>query len=239
MSAIKHLSFIYFILILLGLSSCVSRKKYKVLQGELSLKEENFKKERTQYLSLNDSLKYLVVYKDSVIDSLNNRLNEAASKKEKSKTFSGSYKKSILTKDQEYEKKSLFIYNFTKHIEWPIEFNGTEFIIGVAGDELAIKRLENFMQQKKVSGKKILVEKYKKGARYNLVYITSAQNGNFQMIWNAVRKNKTLIVTDDFMQGGHISFTVDLDKVKYIVDKPAIEKTGLKVAQELIRYSGQ
>lgn len=219
------------------LTSCVSKKKYISLQNDLSQREEMFNSEKSQYLIINDSLKYLLVYKDSVIDSLNNKLNLAASKV-KTKMPSVAYKKSTLTKEQETEKKSLFIYNFTKHIEWPIEYNGTEFVIGVAGDDQTIKLLESFMGHKKVTGKKILVRKYKKGARYNLVYVTSADSGSFEMIKNATRKNKTLLVTDSFFPGSHISFTLDLDKVKYRVDKPAIEKAGLKVSQELLRFAG-
>jgi hypothetical protein len=231
-------NFVFITITILLSSSCVSKRKYIALQKEFSLKEESFKSEKSQYLSVNDSLKYMLLYKDSLIDSLNYKLNILLVKKEKNKTSSFSYKKSTMSREQECEKKSLFIYNFTKHIEWPIEFNGTEFIIAVAGDEKTIKQLDNFMNQKKVSGKKIIVEKYKKGARYNLVYITYSDSNSFQEIKNAVRKNKTLIVTDDLTEGSHISFSLDQDKVKYTVNKPAIEKTGLKVGQELLRYAG-
>lgn len=224
-------------MVILAQSSCVNKKKYIALQKDLSMREEIFKAEKSQYLVANDSLKYLLTYKDSLIDSLNNKLNLVTSRS-KTKMPSVAYKKSILTKEQEYEKKSLFIYNFTKHVEWPIEYNGTEFVIGVAGDDQTIKQLESFMNQKKVTGKKIIVQKYKKGARYNLVYITSADINNFEMIKSATRKNRTLLVTDDFSKGTHISFSLDLDKVKYTVNKPAIEKAGLKVGQELLRYAG-
>jgi hypothetical protein len=188
---------------------------------------------------INDSLRISLASKDSLIDSLSYRLNETVSRKEKDKIrSSGNTRKSTLSREQEYEKKSLFIYNFTKMIEWPIEYNGTEFIIGVAGSDKTVKQLQEFMDQKKVSGKKIIVVKYKKGARYNVVYITSAEMSSFSQVKNSVKKTKTLIVTDDAVLGTHISFLLDQDKVRYIVDKTAIEKSGMKVGQELIRYSG-
>jgi hypothetical protein len=229
---------VYFYLLLLVLSSCVSKKKYNMLEKDMYSREESHKTERSKYYTANDSLRYLLVYKDSIIDSLSNKLSSLSAKREKTKIPPVAYKKSILTKEQEYEKKSLFIYNFTKHIEWPIEYNGIEFVIGVLGDDQIIKQLENFMSQKKDSGKKIIVQRYKKGARYNLIYITSGNRVNFQAIKSSVRKNKTLLVTDEFTEGSHISFSLELDKVKYFVDKPAIEKTGLKVGQELMRYAG-
>jgi hypothetical protein len=229
---------VYLLIASMTLSSCVSKKKYNALRKDFVEREEALNNEKSEYLVANDSLKYMLAYKDSLIDSLNNKLNVVISKREKTKMPSIAYKKSILTKDQEWEKKSIFIYNFTKYIEWPIEYNGTEFIIGVDGEGAVIKQLENFMNQKKVAGKKIIVEKYKKGARYNLIYITYSNKNNFQSIRNAVKRNKTLLVTDDFSEGAHIFFSLDLDKVKYKVDKPAIEKCGLKVGQELMRYAG-
>ncbi len=210
------------------------------LQTTSTAKESGLQAENNKYRSMSDSLKFVVVNKDSLIDSLTVKLNEMVMKheKEKAKSTASAVKKSTLTKDQEYEKKSLFLYNFTKYIEWPIEYNGTDFVIGVCGPDQMIKSLQEFMLQKKVSGKRIMVEKYKKGAKYNVVYITSGETASFSAIKNAVKKNKTLLVTDEATAGSHISFLLDQDKVRYIVDKIAIEKNGLKVGQELMRYSG-
>jgi hypothetical protein len=111
-------------------------------------------------------------------------------------------------------------------------------VIGVAGDDQTIKDLKDFMAQKKVTGKKIIVEKYRKGARYNLIYITSKEIASFSTIKSAVKKSKTLLVSDEAVEGSHISFLLDEDKVRYFVNKVAIEKLGLKVGQELLRYAG-
>jgi hypothetical protein len=227
-------------LLILALSSCVTKKKYKEVSKRSSEKDSVLIAERMKFNSITDSLKQELAYKDSVIDSLSVRLNESALRKEKEKNrLAGKYiKKSTLTKEQEYEKKSLFIYNFSKLIEWPIEYNGTEFIIGVVGDELSLKELSSFMAQKKVAGKKVVVQQYKKGARYNVVYITSSALSLFETVKSSVKRSKTVIVTDKAVAGTHISFILDQDKVRYIVDKASIEKLGLKVGQELIRYAG-
>jgi len=235
-----HSSFYLLLLVIVpALSSCVSKKKYLQLQKDATAKQTTLETEKTHYKSLSDSLRIAVVHKDSLIDSLNTKLGEFISKRERDRSRLGTnVKKSTLTKEQECEKKSLFLYNFTKYIEWPIEYNGTDFIIGVCGSDQTIKLLQDFMAQKKVSGKKITVEKYKKGARYNVVYITSSDISSFATVKNFVKKNKTLLVTDDAASGSHITFLIDQDKVRYIVDKIAIEKVGLKVGQELMRYSG-
>lgn len=230
-------SLLLFSIVLFGLTSCVSKKKYMQLRQDTSLTESCLEAEKAGYRKQSDSLRMLVVRKDSLIDSLGMRLNEFVIKREKAKGATV-VKKSTLTKEQECEKKSLFLYNFTKYIEWPIEYNGTDFIIGVSGPDQTVKMIQDFMAQKKVGGKKIIVEKYKKGARYNVVYVTSSDTGNFSSIKNFVKKNKTLLVTDDAASGSHITFLIDQDKVRYVVDKVSIEKVGLKVGQELMRYSG-
>ena len=179
--------------------------------------------------------------KDSLIDSLSIKLNELQHKQEKYKPVVYTKKSSILTKEQEYNKKALFIYNFAKDIEWPTIYNGTDFVIGVAGDVIVLKELKTLLQDKKVSGKKITVEEYIPGNRYNVVYISSSRNENFETIKKYARKNKTLLVTDDqnlINSGAHISFIIDQDKIRYIANKPEIEKVGLKVSEELMRYSG-
>ena len=234
-------SYIPFVIAFLALTSCVSKKKYVALQTKSTASETAFAAEKTKFRATGDSLRFVIAAKDSIIDSLSARLTDIMLKRDKEKAKSpalSSVKKSNMTREQECEKKSLFLYNFTKHVEWPIEYNGTEFIIGVAGDDQTTKQLEEFMLQRKVSGKRIIVEKYKKGKKYNVVYVTSSNSYSFSSIRSSVKNNKTLLVTDDNLQGSHITFLLDLDKVRYIVDKISIEKSGMKVGQELMRYSG-
>jgi len=235
----RLLTYSIFIIVAASLVSCVSKKKYLRLEKSSVDTVATLSREKMQLQLMNDSLKRSLVLKDSMIDSLSFKLNEVTVKKDKDRgKTTVAAKKSTLSKEQEYEKKSLFLYNFTKLVEWPIEYNGTEFVIGVVGDEQWVKQLQGFMAQKKVSGKKIIVEKYKKGARYNVVYVPSSEMGAFSVVKNAVKKTKALLVTDDAAPGTHISFMLDQDKVRYLVDKVAIEKAGMKVGQELMRYSG-
>jgi hypothetical protein len=227
---------------LLFASSCVSSKKYKTLQSNnLSLDKENkdYQVRLQKAASVNDSLKTVLVRKDSVIDSLYTKIADMQVKKDKPKVVSAR-KASSLSKDQEYDKKAQFIYNFAAYIEWPVLYNGTDFVIGVEGDKDVIKKIENVIGSKKVGGKKVRVEKYNKVTKYHLVYVTGTRGNMFSSIKNEVKKNKTIIVTDDDIfanAGANICFTLDDDKVRYTVNKASIEKIGLKVSQELMRFS--
>lgn len=202
--------------------------------------KENLQKEQKikDVLLLNDSLQHVIVWKDSIIDSLNLKIYDLQSKKEKPKNYAK--KPSTMSKNQEYELKAQFIYNFAAYIEWPIIYNGTDFVIGVAGDDAAVKKIKEVIGGKKVGGKKLKIEKYDKVTNYHIVYVTSSSSSNFASLKNEARKNKTILVTDDdalFDFGAHISFIMNGDKIRYTLNKPAIEKVGLKVSTELMRFS--
>lgn len=239
---LRILQNIFLITLFIGFSSCVSSKKYKTLQetNVLSQKENQQKEQKIKdVLILNDSLQHILVWKDSIIDSLNTKIVELQSKKEKPKNYV-SKKSNTMTKDQEYDLKAQFIYNFAAYIEWPIIYNGTEFVIGVAGDDAAVKKIKAVIGGKKVGGKKLKIEKYDKVTNYHMVYVTSSSSSSFSSLKNEARKNKTILVTDDeslFDFGAHISFIMNGDKIRYALNKPAIEKIGLKVSTELMRFS--
>lgn len=233
---------IFFIITVICLTSCVSKKKYISLQENSIVAKSENESQIKRSSAVNDSLKLIVMKKDSVIDSLNVRifdLLQTKKEKERGKAIV-SKKPSTINKEQEYDKKSQFIYNFASYIEWPVIYNGTDFVIGIAGDKDAVKKIIATIGNKKVGGKKLKIEQYNKVTNYHVVYVTSPYSSSFATIKNESKKNKTILVSDDdvlYNAGSHISFHMDDDKVRYTINKPAIEKIGLKVSQELMRFS--
>src|SRR6187399_875019 len=57
----------------------------------------------------------------------------------------------------EYQIKAMFVFNFTKYVEWP-EVKSDFFTIGVIGESEIIEPLERISIQKKVGDKKIVVK---------------------------------------------------------------------------------
>lgn len=210
------------------------KKRQDQIVSEMAKKDTAYSKTSAAY----DSLRIELVKRDSIIDSLNLKLAEFQTKKEKPKVYSS--KKSSISKAQEYERKSQFLYNFAAYIEWPVIYNGTVFVVGVAGDKEAVNKIKKTIGNKKVGGKKLKIEQYNKVTNYHIVYITSSKTNVFTTIKNDSKKNKTILVSDDdalFSLGAHISFIMDDEKIKYTINKPIIEKIGLKVSQELMRFS--
>ena len=62
---------------------------------------------------------------------------------------------SVYAQSNIYKLHALFLYNFTKHVQW--NDLGDNFTIGVFGSEKALKEIKANFSGKKVSGKEIKV----------------------------------------------------------------------------------
>jgi hypothetical protein len=143
-----------------------------------------------------------------------------------------------------YKLASLYVYNFTKYIEWPAKSQTDFFVIGVFGETPAFEEFKKMAYTKKeVSGKKIVVEKMinvKDLEKCQIVYIPASQSHRLKEIKEALKGHSILIVTEKpgmAHKGAGINLFLDEDddnKLKFELNKGAIEATGLHVAGELV-----
>ncbi len=62
---------------------------------------------------------------------------------------------------QEYKYHPIFIYNFSKYIEWPSPIAGSDFVICVVGNDEAYQQMVNISQKKKkIKNQNLVVKKY-------------------------------------------------------------------------------
>jgi hypothetical protein len=230
------------------LSACVSQKKYVTLQEQNKqlVADKTAVEDVLNKLAVeNDSIKKENTLLDSMIRATREKYEALAGKKDNAKdpvaNNKPKYKKSTLTKEQEYDKKALFIYNFTSYVSWS-QFKGNEFLIGVVGDSPINSFLASYTNGKSASKAAIVVEKYVPARNYQIIFISNEGAKNFGKIKKDFASKPTLLVTENTLfdkTGAHISFYVDGDKVNFTVNKPAIEKAGLNVSSKLINFSQQ
>lgn len=235
----KH-SVIY-VLILLTIVSCVSRKKYTSLQeqnNQLSLEKTLTEDVMNKLAIENDSIKKENELLDSLLRMERDK-NAITGGGKREIVTPKPKKKSTLSSAEEYDKKALFLYNFTSYVSWS-KFNGKSFKIAIAGESPILSPLINYTSGKKFIKVPFEIVSYKAGEEYQIVFISNAASKNFSKIKSEVGKKYTLIVTENSLfdrMGGHISFYVDGDKVNFNVNKPAIEKAGLNVSSKLVKFS--
>ncbi|MBR5642849.1 MAG: YfiR family protein [Salinivirgaceae bacterium] len=68
---------------------------------------------------------------------------------------------SITAKAQDEKFKALFMYNFTKYIEWPQNKQSGDFVIGVIGNPAIVGELNAIAQRKTVGSQAIKISMLK------------------------------------------------------------------------------
>lgn len=143
---------------------------------------------------------------------------------------------SVFAQGEKYQ--ALFIYNFTKYIEWPSN-SSNEFVIGVYGNDIIIGELEKVASHKTVGSQEIKIKSFtspEEIASCNIVYIPSNKSNKMTEVMNNAKEN-TLVVTDKkgaAQQGAGINFVIVDGKQKFEINSNNINKSGLKVDPNLL-----
>jgi hypothetical protein len=137
--------------------------------------------------------------------------------------------------------KAIYIYNFTKYIEWPDNYKQGNFVIGFLGSNTALLNdLIEMSKTKKVGSQDIQIRNITTigdAEQFNIIYILSDNSAKLKEVLSKVKKRSTLIVTDKpglAKEGAGINFVIEQNKQKIELNKGNIEKYKLKVATTLV-----
>jgi len=140
--------------------------------------------------------------------------------------------------------KSIYIYNFTKYIEWPDSYKEGNFVIGFMGSNSALlNELSKMSETKKVGTQSIQIKNISSvdnTERFNIIYILADNSSQLAEVISKVKGKSTLIVTDKpglAKQGSGINFVIVENKQKIELNKSNIEKYKLKIASTLVQMS--
>lgn len=135
--------------------------------------------------------------------------------------------------------KAVFLYNFTKYIEWPKEYRQGIFVFGIFGDSPLYEELKNMAQTKKVMGLPIEVKKFTSLEQINdchVLYITPEKSAGWDNISGKLNGKSTLLVTEKpglAQQGAVINFVVKDKRQKFELNLSNAQKHQLKVSSSL------
>jgi hypothetical protein len=142
--------------------------------------------------------------------------------------------------------KAIYIYNFTKYIEWPENYKEGNFVVGVLGTNTAlVTELTKMAASKTVGTQKFEIKAVASPtdcAKCHIVYIQSDNSGQLSDVIGKVKGKSALIVTDKSglaTKGAGINFFIDGNKQKIELNKSNIEKYKLKVASTLVEMAVQ
>jgi len=136
--------------------------------------------------------------------------------------------------------KALFLYNFTKNIDWPASANGSELVITILGDDDITAELQKIAKVKKAGNKSIKIvsaKSVKDVGDSHIVFLGSAKSSLMSTLSHAQASNPVLLVADKkglCSQGAGISFLTVGGKLRYEICSEQIESHNLKVTQKII-----
>jgi serine phosphatase RsbU (regulator of sigma subunit) len=135
------------------------------------------------------------------------------------------------------EKQALFIYNFSKYIDWPNIDELNSFDIGVIGDtnNIVYDQLVKMAKIKTVRDKPINIKRitdYNNLAKVQLVYFDRSGVSDINTIYNIVGTKPILLVAKGFPFGkSMINFVVDDGNIKFELNENKCNKANLKVSK--------
>jgi hypothetical protein len=139
--------------------------------------------------------------------------------------------------------QTLYIYNFSRMIEWPTNYRAGNFVIGVLGSSEVANELETYTKGKKVGTQNIEVVRYKAPAEIqncHILFVTFARTKQLVEVFPVLNGKSTLIITEKsgaLNDGAAINFVVMDDKLKYELKADNASKYGIKFSAKLQELS--
>ena len=145
--------------------------------------------------------------------------------------------------DKNYAVYANIIYRFTKYVDWPGTKRTGDFVIGIVGDSPLYDDLKNFIANKTVGDRKIVVARLSPSAgsySCQLLFIPEQESGSVRRIAQLTAGEPILIVSESnglARKGACINFTTVEEHLKLEINKSAIDQRNLRVASELLELA--
>lgn len=136
--------------------------------------------------------------------------------------------------------KTIFIYNFSKYIQWPPESSSGNFEIGIVGETPMFSELQKMAKTRKIGNQQIVVNQFSTINEVENEHIVFVAMGSSALLPELIQKTNsspTLVITEKgglMSKGSCINFLFDSGKLTYEISKSNIESHSLKVSSQLL-----
>ncbi len=146
---------------------------------------------------------------------------------------------SFSARAQETKFIALYLYNFTKYVDWPQEHKQGEFVIGVVGSSQVHNELMQLAQGKPVGTQTITVRSFKnvdEVSGCHILFLSEAYSRRVNQAVVRMEKSAPLIVTQlegATLHGSAINFVIRDETMKFELKKSNATRFGLRVHSRL------
>ncbi len=144
------------------------------------------------------------------------------------------------TKAQDEKFKALFMYNFTKYIEWPQVKQSGDFVIGVIGSSAIVTELNAIAQRKTVGSQAIKVKEVNVAdelSKLHIVYVAESQTDKAVSIAEKIKGKGVLLITDKpgmAKSNSGINYIKKDGKQLFEVSSKHLTEEGVKASNQLM-----
>jgi hypothetical protein len=146
---------------------------------------------------------------------------------------------------RDYRFHTVFIYNFTKLIKWPKNYQSGDFVIGVLGNSPIIRELQK-MAARKTAGLKrqrIIIKRFgslSQISNCHILFIPNSKSSYLPTINQSFPRSPMLVVTEKrgmAQSGSGINFVLRNGRWRFELNQNATANRGLIVSRNLKRFA--
>jgi hypothetical protein len=147
-----------------------------------------------------------------------------------------------LTQAQNYKQHPLFIYSFTRYVQWPEAYSQGDFEILILGDTPLMEELK-VLGTKKVGDRPIKITKISSVAeirKCNMLFVPADKSDKLTEIIQKIDTQSVLLMTEQAglgAQGSCINFITKEGRLAFELNQAAFTKRNLKASNELTRIA--
>ena len=144
---------------------------------------------------------------------------------------------------QNYKVHTVFMYSFTRYVQWPAEYNQGDFEIMVLGDSPILDELKEMAKSRKAGDRDIKITKINSPSdirKCNMIFIPDAKASQIGKVLGAVGGQPIMVISESEgagLQGSDINFVIKDGKLAFELNQAAVNKKNLKVSMELSRLA--
>jgi hypothetical protein len=144
------------------------------------------------------------------------------------------------TRAQDEKFKALFMYNFTKYIEWPQIKQTGDFVIGVLGNSAIVDELNAIAERKTVGSQNIKVKQVSTNdelTKLHILFVPESQSGQVDALADKIKGKGVVLITDKpgfAKTKSGINYINEGGKQKFEVSNKHLSEEGVKVSAQLL-----
>lgn len=148
--------------------------------------------------------------------------------------FSGAFCQTDISRAE-----AMFIYNFSRLIEWPAKYKTGPFVVGVYGSSSILGELKKYTTGKRVGSQPIAIKTFNSPAEISTCHILVVPYSSTKQLASIIPKlasKSTLIITEKngaISSGSAINFVIIGNSLKFELSPGNATKYGIKLSSKL------